>query len=127
MTKPLELAHSRVIEFVKVSINLKLGAYDVIDPDHINFNSIGAMKSLCCEKILASFEKLEKTGCFLDYCLLQRIYFNAKKEILGKFIPWEKTRNLSQDIKDLKEKFKNAVEEIIFYKTVTTIAYAKWK
>ena len=94
-------------------------------PRSCKFKSIRAMKSLYCEQILASFEKLEKTGCFLDYCSLQRIYFNSKKEILGKFIPWEKTRNLSQDIRDLQEKLKNAVEEMNFHNTETTIAFAK--
>ena len=71
---------------LKVSINLKVGESEVIDPDHVNFNSIGAMKKLYIEHILASCEKLQKTGYFLDYCALQQIYLNAKKEILGTFI-----------------------------------------
>ena len=78
---------------LKVSINLKVGESEVIDPDHVNFNSIGAMKKLYFEHISASCEKLQK----IDYCALQQIYLNAKKEILGTFIVRGKYRNLSPE------------------------------
>ena len=82
---------------LKLSLKFNFKEPVIICPDRVNFNLLGSKESYYFLYILARFEELEYSHLLVNYNLVQNIYIDAKKIILGKFTSKAKKRKQSPE------------------------------